>query len=180
MKNKNKNFGYAYRCKGWRSANRKKTNKTLFAIFAVYLFVFGVGMMIKTIYEVGHEGQGAAVIEVVRPAQAHEVEKKPLTARELVAELLDRAGVDQKFKNDFLCLVQHESGFNPEASSAVVLKNGKISVDRGIMQINSQVPPFQITNSCAYDLECSVNKSISYLKETGNWFKWYGWKYNCQ
>jgi hypothetical protein len=62
----------------------------------------------------------------------------------------------------------------------VILKGGKISVDRGIMQFNSQVPPIPVSNSCAYNLECSVNKAIDYLKETGNWSKWYGWKYNCQ
>jgi hypothetical protein len=180
MQNKNKNmkktkFGYKYNCKGRKTAINKKIAKDLFIISCLYLFVNGtVGMIFtffKMIKEIG------TVSYSINAVKAETIELSPY---DQIVILLDKAGVDENFKKNFLCLIKNESNFNSEASSAVKLATGKISVDRGITQVNSQVAPYKITNACAYDLKCSVEKAIDYLKETNKWQKWYGWLHNCQ
>jgi hypothetical protein len=147
------------------------------AIIAVIYFIVYSGMNLTLTYRnlLKEAGWTTHSISV---AKAQEV--KELSPYEQVIKILNDKGVDENFKKNFLCLIRNESNFNPEASSAVKLATGKISVDRGITQVNSQVAPYKITNACAYDLKCSVEKAIDYLRETNKWQKWYGWLHNCQ
>jgi len=71
-----------------------------------------------------------------------------------------RAIADElKFKwPDYLVrLAFHESSLNPNAISKPN-KNG--SIDRGLFQFNSKMPPITITEECAMSLDCSTRKAI--------------------
>jgi len=54
-------------------------------------------------------------------------------------------------------LAKCESSMNPKAVSK---PNRNGSVDRGLFQWNSKLPPLEITEECSLDIDCSTRKTI--------------------
>lgn len=62
-----------------------------------------------------------------------------------------------KWPDYLVRLAFYESSLNPNAVSKPN-KNG--TVDRGLFQFNSKMPPITITEECAMSLDCSTRKAI--------------------
>ena len=73
---------------------------------------------------------------------------------------IEKAGID-KYKAWALLTMCENPSWDLEAQ----YNNGD-SVDRGLWQINSYFHS-EVTNSCAYDLECSTKEAIRIIKERG-------------
>jgi hypothetical protein len=93
--------------------------------------------------------------------------------RNWVLDEVLKAGLNQK---EALCLIDNESSWDAEGT--LINKDGK-SVDRGLWAINSYWH-YEVSNDCAYDVECSTKESIRIRKADGNWNQWTGFVNNCQ
>lgn len=105
-------------------------------------------------------------------------EIKELSDYDTIMRIMDEKGVSDEFKTDLLCLINEESGWDTERRGVNTHKDGTISLDEGLYQINSRFAPFTISRECTYNVECSTNTVVDYLIETGNWNRWFGFS-NC-
>ena len=176
MKNKNKKYKPYGKIKENRS---NKLNKKIITSVVIYSAIIAVGMMINGYIHLVKEVGAVETTSILVPTEI-DSSLEALSPLMQVDKILDEYKVSKEFRENFHCLIKNESGYNPNASSANVHRNGLISVDRGVAQINSQVAPFYVTYECAYNLECSVKASVEYLLETNNWDRWFGWLHNCK
>ena len=102
------------------------------------------------------------------------------TIQEEVDYYMDQRNVSDDFKQNLYCLIKNESGWNTEATSPIVRQNGKISIDMGLLQWNSQTAPVKITKACSYNTKCTIDTFVDYIEGGGDWNRWFGWKHNCK
>jgi len=91
--------------------------------------------------------------------------------------ILEQAGFSGQGLAVALGIVQRESGGNPAAVgyNPQTLVNGinlGPSVDRGLFQFNSIVPPVPVTDACAYDPLCSAKAAFAATNGGQNWGAW--------
>lgn len=108
--------------------------------------------------EIYIEAKGAAVedmaIKAAEPEAPHE-EAKSMTVEEQIRAIAKEQ--DFKWPDYLVRLAKCESTLNP---SAINDKNRNGSIDWGLFQWNSELPPLPITKECAMDLECSTLMTI--------------------
>ena len=102
------------------------------------------------------------------------------TIQEEVNYYLDQRNVSDNFRENLFCLIKNESNWNTEATAPIVRQSGKISIDMGLLQWNSQTAPLKITKACSYDTKCTINTFVDYIEDGGDWNRWFGWKHNCK
>ena len=105
------------------------------------------------------------------------------TIQEEVEFYLDERGVSDDFRENLYCLIENESRWNKEESQPNFHKDGIMSLDEGLFQINTRFPPKELENltkECKYNVQCSTTAVVDYLQNGGSWGRWFGWKHNCQ
>jgi len=96
--------------------------------------------------------------------QVSKYQKKYPYAKEWVLKkILTIADAHGYKQTDFLmALIDCESKFDPQSTNSRG-NNPSWSVDRGIMQMNSEWQK-STSDQCAFDVDCSVNKAVKMLK----------------
>lgn len=146
----------------------------------------------KTLKKIGLVTLAAVIaLEVVSIAYIYEramasFEPKIITVYAQTPEDCDYSWIDNTVKKDILevaCergfkdlkmlfyLAQNESGFDPDETNINIHKNGSVTVDRGLFQLNDYWHA-EIPNWCAFDARCATNETISILNQDGNCHQW--------
>jgi hypothetical protein len=106
--------------------------------------------------------------EVIVPDK---VEAKELSPKEYILQETAKAGLKAK---DIECLMKYESGYK----NTWHYNNDK-TLDRGIWMLNSYWHE-EISNECAFSLECSTKEAIRIIKQDKNYHQWHGFTNNCK
>ncbi len=136
---------------------RKEVRRGMAVIVACFVIL---AMQITNSFEI--EAEGATVGEVIVTAVAPtDYEGIPYITKiePSVEEQIRLIAAEKDFKwPDYLVrLANCESKLNPKAIND---KNRNGSIDWGLFQWNSELPPIPITKDCAMDVRCSTEKTI--------------------
>ena len=124
----------------------------------------------------GLQGVSAAQPLGATPASSPSASGATLPGGSLLG-ILEQAGFSGQGLSTALGIVQRESGGNPAAQgyNPQTVVNGVNlgpSIDRGIFQFNSIVPPVPVTDACAYDPLCAAKAAYAATNGGQNWGAW--------
>lgn len=171
---------YIYNCKNARRQKAKRKFRTYISTFII-CYTLTTGFMAVNAYnglinDIMGKVSTSTQISLVEPAKAQEMPIHP-SNKDKAIKMLKDAGFDENFIFDFKCLMNKE---NKQYDEHAVYVNKNLSYDRGLLMWNSKTSPIKISNQCSFDLTCSMNEFINYIKNGGSLDRWFGYVNYCK
>lgn len=176
MKNSTKQW--QYKCKSYRQHHAKRKFRTYISTFII-CYTLTTGFMAVNAY-LGLTDDITSQHTAISPINEAQAQIMPIpepSNKDKAIKMLQDAGFDENFIFDFKCLMNKE---NKQYDEHAVYVNKNLSYDRGLLMWNSKTSPIKISNQCSFDLTCSMNEFINYIKNGGSLDRWFGYVNYCK